>query len=51
MASFDNLGYDVVEMVLADQGGLGPLRSREVAHVRRWLEENPDDDTWPRGSK
>jgi SAM-dependent methyltransferase len=43
LASFDNLGYDVVEMVLADQEGWDRYEGAKWLTMRRWLETNPDD--------
>ncbi len=42
--SFDELGYDVVEMVLADQEGWDRYEAAKWLTMRRWLEDNPDDD-------
>lgn len=42
--SFGNLGYDVVEMVLADQEGWDRYEAAKWLTMRLWLEENPDDD-------
>lgn len=44
VASFDKLGYDVVEMVLADQEGWDRYEAAKWMTMRRWLEANPDDD-------
>jgi SAM-dependent methyltransferase len=44
LASFGNLGYDVVEMVLADQEGWDRYEAAKWLTMRRWLEANPDDD-------
>ena len=44
VASFGNLDYDVVEMVLADQDGWDRYEAAKWLTMRRWLEENPDDD-------
>ncbi|WP_285906120.1 SAM-dependent methyltransferase [Pseudodesulfovibrio pelocollis] len=44
LASFDGLGYDVVEMVLADQEGWDRYEAAKWLTMRRWLESNPDDD-------
>jgi len=44
LASFDALGYDVVEMVLADQDGWDRYEAAKWLTMRRWLEANPDDD-------
>ncbi len=44
LASFGDLGYDVVEMVLADQGSWDRYEAAKWLTMRRWLEANPDDD-------
>ncbi len=44
VSSFDEQGYDVVEMVLADQEGWDRYEAAKWMTMRRWLEENPDDD-------
>ena len=44
LASFGQLGYDVVEMVLADQDGWDRYEAAKWLTMRRWLEANPDDD-------
>ena len=44
LASFANLGYDVVEMVLADQDGWDRYEAAKWLTMRRWLDANPDDD-------
>ncbi|EEN7281715.1 SAM-dependent methyltransferase [Salmonella enterica subsp. salamae] len=44
VAFFDQLGYDVVEMVLADQQGWDRYEAAKWMTMRRWLEENPDDE-------
>ncbi len=44
VASFANLGYDVVEMVLADQDGWDRYEAAKWLTMRRWLEENPNDE-------
>ncbi|MFA4994184.1 MAG: class I SAM-dependent methyltransferase [Bdellovibrionales bacterium] len=43
LASFGNLGYDVVEMVLADQDSWDRYEAAKWLTMRRWLETNPDD--------
>lgn len=43
IASFGNLGYDVVEMVLANQDGWDRYEAAKWLTLRRWLEANPDD--------
>lgn len=44
VSAFDDLGYDVVEMVLADQEGWDRYEAAKWLTTRRWLEANPDDD-------
>lgn len=44
VASFDELGYDVVEMVLADQEGWDRYEAAKWLTMRRWLESNASDD-------
>ena len=44
LASFGQLGYDVVEMVLADQNGWDRYEAAKWLTMRRWLEANPDDE-------
>lgn len=44
LASFGQLGYDVVEMVLADQDSWDRYEAAKWLTMRRWLEANPDDD-------
>ena len=44
IASFGKLGYDVVEMVLADQDSWDRYEAAKWLTMRRWLEANPDDD-------
>jgi SAM-dependent methyltransferase len=44
LASFVALGYDVVEMVLADQNGWDRYEAAKWLTMRRWLEANPNDD-------
>ena len=44
LASFGALGYDVVEMVLANQDGWDRYEAAKWLTMRRWLEQNPDDD-------
>ncbi|SEB16163.1 SAM-dependent methyltransferase [Marinobacterium iners] len=44
LASFGALGYDVVEMVLANQDGWDRYEAAKWLTMRRWLEENPDDE-------
>ena len=42
--SFEALGYDVVEMVLADLEGWDRYSAAMWLTMRRWLKANPDDD-------
>lgn len=44
VASFDELGYDVVEMVLADQEGWDRYEAAKWLTMRRWLAANPNDE-------
>ncbi|MDL2259308.1 class I SAM-dependent methyltransferase [Deltaproteobacteria bacterium OttesenSCG-928-K17] len=44
VASFGELGYDVVEMVLADREGWDRYEAAKWLTMRRWLDANPDDD-------
>ncbi len=44
LASFGDLGYDVVEMVLADQDGWDRYVAAKWLTMRRWLDANPDDE-------
>jgi SAM-dependent methyltransferase len=44
LASFGHLGYDVVEMVLADQDGWDRYEAAKWLTMGRWLETNPNDE-------
>ncbi len=44
LASFGRLGYDVVEMVLADQDGWDRYKAAKWLTMRRWLDANPGDE-------
>jgi SAM-dependent methyltransferase len=44
LASFGQLGHDVVEMVLADQDGWDRYEAAKWLTMRRWLEANPADE-------
>ena len=44
IGSFGDLGYDVVEMVLADQEGWDRYSAAMWLTMRTWLKANPDDD-------
>lgn len=41
---FGELGYDVVEMVLADQDSWDRYRAAQWLNLRRWLDRNPGDE-------
>lgn len=41
---FGQLGYHVVEMVLADQDSWDRYQAAQWFNLRRWLDENPDDE-------
>lgn len=47
LASFGGLGYDVVEMVLADQDGWDRYEAAKWLTMRRWLDANPADPFAP----
>ncbi|MEU6844610.1 methyltransferase domain-containing protein [Streptomyces sp. NPDC046716] len=44
---FQGLGYDVVEMTLADQDSWDRYAAAQWLSMRRWLDANPDDDMAP----
>ncbi len=44
LEQFRYLGWDVVEMVLADQDSWDRGTSRHSLNMRRWLDANPDDE-------
>ena len=44
LASFGDPGYDVVEMVLADQEGWDRYEAAKWLTMRRWIDANPGDD-------
>jgi len=44
LASFGRHGYDVVEMVLADQDGWDRYEAAKWLTMRRWLDANQGDD-------
>jgi len=44
LTSFGALGFDVVEMVLADQDSWDRYEAAQWLTMRRWLEANPDDE-------
>jgi SAM-dependent methyltransferase len=47
LASCSDLGYDVVEMVLANQDGWDRYEAAKWLTMRLWLEANPGDDFAP----
>ncbi|MCD8351515.1 MAG: class I SAM-dependent methyltransferase [Planctomycetaceae bacterium] len=44
VGSFDDLAYDVVDMVLANQDGWDRYEAAKWLTMRRWLDANPLDD-------
>ncbi|WP_329029584.1 SAM-dependent methyltransferase [Streptomyces sp. NBC_01423] len=44
---FGELGWDVVEMVLADQKGMDRYAAAQWLTTRRWLDAHPDDELAP----
>ncbi|MDH6224126.1 class I SAM-dependent methyltransferase [Streptomyces sp. MJP52] len=44
---FQDFGYDVVEMVLADQDSWDRYAAAQWLSMRRWLDRNPDDELAP----
>ncbi|MER6165513.1 SAM-dependent methyltransferase [Streptomyces violaceorubidus] len=44
---FQELGYDVVEMMLADQDSWDRYAAAQWLSMRRWLDRNPDDELAP----
>ncbi|GAA0986523.1 SAM-dependent methyltransferase [Nocardiopsis tropica] len=47
IGQFQGLGYDVVEMVLADQDSWDRYAAAQWLNLRRWLDRNPDDELAP----
>ncbi|WP_399936689.1 SAM-dependent methyltransferase [Streptomyces sp. BBFR25] len=47
IGQFQDLGYDVVEMTLADHNGWDRYFAAQWLTMRRWLDENPDDELAP----
>jgi SAM-dependent methyltransferase len=47
IVQFQDLGYDVVEMVLADQDSWDRYAAAQWLNLRRWLDQNPDDELAP----
>jgi SAM-dependent methyltransferase len=44
LASFSHLGYDVVEMIVADQDSWDRYEAAKWLTMRRWLKANPDNE-------
>ena len=44
LGHFGDLGFDVVEMMLADQDGWDRYQAAQWFNMRRWLDENPGDE-------
>ncbi|MGW6318078.1 methyltransferase domain-containing protein [Streptomyces sp. NPDC055099] len=44
IGQFGDLGYDVVEMVHADQDSWDRYQAAQWLNLRRWLDGNPDDE-------
>lgn len=47
IAFFGRLGYELVEMVLANQDGWDRYEAAKWLTMRRWLEAHPDDELAP----
>jgi len=47
ITQFQGLGYDVVEMMLADQDSWDRYAAAQWLNMRRWLDRNPDDELAP----
>lgn len=47
LGQFQDLGYDVVEMTLADQDSWDRYTAAQWLSMRRWLDRNPDDELAP----
>ncbi|WP_338703247.1 methyltransferase domain-containing protein [Streptomyces sp. Q6] len=47
IGQFQDLGYDVVEMMLADQDSWDRYAAAQWLNMRRWLDRNPADDLAP----
>ncbi|MGW5383636.1 SAM-dependent methyltransferase [Nocardia sp. NPDC003963] len=47
IGQFQGLGYDVVEMTLAGQEGWDRYTTAQWLNMRRWLDQNPDDEQAP----
>src|SRR5699024_4566934 len=44
---FQDLGYDVVEMMLSDQDSWDRYAAAQWLSMRRWLDRHPDDELAP----
>jgi SAM-dependent methyltransferase len=44
VALYGRLGYDLVEMVLADEDSWDRYRAAQWLNIRNWLDANPDDE-------
>ncbi|MFC7040754.1 methyltransferase domain-containing protein [Nonomuraea rubra] len=47
IGQFGDLGYDVVEMMLSDQDSWDRYAAAQWLSMRRWLDQNPDDELAP----
>lgn len=47
ITQFQGLGYDVVEMMLADQDSWDRYAAAQWLNLRHWLDRNPDDELAP----
>ena len=47
ITQFQGLGYDVVEMMLADQDSWDRYVAAQWLNMRRWLDQNPHDELAP----
>lgn len=47
VASFGDLGWDLVEMVLADEAGWDRYAAAQWWNTRQWLDAHPDDELAP----
>jgi SAM-dependent methyltransferase len=47
ITQFQGLGYDIVEMMLADEDSWDRYAAAQWLNLRRWLDRNPDDELAP----
>lgn len=47
ISQFQDLGYDVVEMMLADQDSWDRYAAAQWLNLRLWLDQNPEDELAP----